>query len=42
MAISSNLEEISKVLFVYGLHEGIWSHFERGVNYQAFMALRRN
>ncbi|WEK19304.1 MAG: hypothetical protein P0Y49_21240 [Candidatus Pedobacter colombiensis] len=41
MALMTNLEDISKVLEVYGLIKDQWYPFEKNVNYEAFMALRK-
>ena len=41
MALMANLEDISKVLEVYGLVKDEWRPFEKNVNYEAFMALRK-
>jgi hypothetical protein len=41
MAIMQNLEQIEKVLYLYGLKENSWSKFKTGCNYEAFMVLRK-
>lgn len=41
IAIMQNLQNIEKVLYVYGLKSNTWSKFETDVNYEAFMVLRK-
>ena len=41
MGIASNLEDINCFLQVYGLVEGKWYVFEKNVNYEAFIVLRK-
>ena len=41
MGISSIWEEISTDFEVYGLREGDWHEFKRGVNYDAFLVKRK-
>lgn len=41
MALMANPEDISKILEVYGLVKGAWFPFEKCVNYEAFMVLRK-
>ncbi len=41
MGIASNLEEIAQLLDVYGFHTDSWSKFERNVNYEAFLVIRK-
>ncbi|MDR6783766.1 hypothetical protein ABIE26_002845 [Pedobacter africanus] len=41
MAITQNLEEIEKRLYIHGLKNGTWSKFVVGVNYEAFMVLSK-
>ena len=37
MGISNNLEDITTDFIVWGRKEGIWSPFEKNVNYDAFL-----
>lgn len=41
MGLAGNLEEIRKTLEVMGYADGEWLHFERNVNYEAFMVFRK-
>jgi len=41
MALRANIEEINKVLSVFGLLKGTWFPFKENVNYEAFMVLRK-
>lgn len=41
MGISANWQHIAPLLHVWGFTKGGWEPFKRGVNYQAFMALRK-
>ena len=41
MGITINLEEISADFEVFGLKENVWYEFEKGKNYEAFLAKRR-
>ncbi len=42
MAIASNLKDIDEYMNVYGLIGDRWYGFEKNVNYDAFMILRKN
>lgn len=39
--ISANWDEIKSVMEVYGYVEGQWQQFEKQVNYQAFLVIRK-
>ncbi|WP_316789598.1 DUF6934 family protein [Pedobacter frigoris] len=41
MAISRNYDNITELLAVHGRVNGRWYQFEKDVNYEAFMALRK-
>lgn len=41
MALSANLKEINQYLRIFGSIEGSWYEFEKNVNYDAFLVLRR-
>lgn len=41
MGICSNWDEINKVLYVYGFANEKWQPFEKDVNYEAFLAMRK-
>ena len=41
MEISANLAEIETILDVYGSNKGRWERFRRNVNYDAFLARRK-
>lgn len=41
IGIIINLEEISVDFEVFGLRENVWYEFEKGKNYEAFLAKRR-
>lgn len=41
IGITVNLEEISVDFEVFGLKENVWYEFEKGENYEAFLAKRR-
>jgi hypothetical protein len=41
MGINANLAEIEERFFVYGIEKGIPKPFQPGVNYQAFLVVRK-
>ncbi len=41
MGISGNWKEIEPLLTVFGFKNGKWQPFEKNINYQAFLALRK-
>lgn len=41
MGLSANINYIKRNLDIYGLAKGHWHIFEKNVNYEAFMALRK-
>ena len=41
MGISSNWNEIEPLLHIYGFVDEEWRSFEKNVNYEAFLALRK-
>ncbi len=41
MGITANLTEIEPLLKVFGFINGKWQPFEKNVNYEAFLALRK-
>jgi len=41
IGISSNWDEINKLLFVYGFADEKWQLFNKDVNYEAFLAMRK-
>ena len=41
IGISVNWIEIDRQLHVYGFSKGKWKSFQKGVNYEAFLALRK-
>lgn len=41
MGINANLQEIEQIFDVYGFHGDEWHQFVRGVNYEAFMVIRK-
>ena len=41
IGINVNWAEINTLLHVYGFSEGKWNSFEKGINYEAFLALRK-
>ena len=41
MGIAANLEEIQSLLTVYGFTNNTWSEFEKNINYDAFLVLRK-
>jgi hypothetical protein len=42
MGIASNLHEIEPLLKIFGFIDGEWQRFEKNINYEAFLALRKN
>ena len=41
MSIGLNYDEVSEYLKVYGLQKDRWNSFEKNVNYEAFIVLRK-
>ncbi len=41
MGIVANWNEIEPLLYVYGFYKDNWLPFEKNVNYEAFLALRK-
>ena len=41
MALVANWKEIEPLLHVYGFSKGKWLPFERNINYEAFLVLRK-
>lgn len=41
MGISSNWNEIEPILMIYGFINGKWQSFEKNINYEAFLAVRK-
>jgi hypothetical protein len=41
MGIAANWDKIEPVLLIYGYFNNEWSPFQKNINYQAFMALRK-
>ena len=41
MGIAANLEEIQSLLTVYGFTNNTWSEFEKNINYDAFLVIRK-
>ncbi len=41
MALNSNFIDIEPLLHVYGFINGDWQEFNRNVNYEAFLVLRK-
>lgn len=41
MAIAANWNEIAPIMDVYGFYDNGWQHFEKQVNYQAFLVMRK-
>ena len=41
MGISANLSEIQSLLHVFGFIDNAWKKFEKGLNYDAFLVLRK-
>lgn len=42
IGLTNNLNEITKDFDLYGLKEGEWQEFEKGIEYEAFLAKRRS
>ncbi|MBA2737356.1 MAG: hypothetical protein H0U50_11295 [Pyrinomonadaceae bacterium] len=42
IGLTNNLEEITEDFKLYGLKEGEWQEFARGVEYEAFLVRRRS
>lgn len=41
MGICSHINEINKLLYVYGSLNGKWERFRKDVNYEAFLVMRK-
>ena len=41
MGINAHLQEIVRLFRVFGLSEGNWIKFEPGINFEAFLVIRK-
>jgi len=41
MGITKHLKEVTKDFYVYGLHNDEWEIFDKGIEYDAFLAKRK-
>ncbi|WP_157278805.1 DUF6934 family protein [Olivibacter sitiensis] len=41
MGITTHLDEVAEIVNVYGFHKGEWKRFEKNINFEAFIVMRK-